>query len=209
MLAALAGAWDAQGIATVTLAALAGAWDAQGIAAVVLALLLAWTLLRRTTTLDLLSIPSPWGLPLLGHLMQMALHVSNGHEQFLKWHQALGGIVRIRLLHRDVVLVADPLVAAQVLAKGPNECARRTPEYTTFDVVSCTGHSSNSWSGSHRLRLQPRTTDDARPLLLLLPLPPQAHGQRGFSAILTEQDEERWKAIRRGIAPAYAPSAVR
>lgn len=88
------------------LAAISGAWDAQGVGTAVLFVLLAWTLIRRTTTLDLLSIPSPWGLPLLGHLLQMALHVRNGHEQFLKWHEALGGIVRIRLLHRDVVLVA-------------------------------------------------------------------------------------------------------
>eukprot|EP00775_Hariotina_reticulata_P011944 gene11944-12087_t len=100
----------------------------------------------------------------------MAQHVTNGHEQFLRWHEKLGGIVRIRLLHRDIVLIADPQVAAEVLAKGPNECARRAPEYTTFDV---------------------------------------AHGQAGFSAILTEQDEERWKAIRRGIAPAYALNTVR
>jgi hypothetical protein len=105
--------------------------------ALFVASLSAWLIIRRLTTLDLLRIPSPWGIPVFGHLIQMAQHATNGHEQFLKWHEKLGGIVRIRLLHRDIVLVADPQVAAEVLAKGPNECARRTPEYTTFDIVSC------------------------------------------------------------------------
>lgn len=92
---------------------------------------------RRWRSQDLLRIPKPWGdLPVLGHVVQMALHVDNGHEQFLKWHEAYGKIVRIRLLHRDIVLVADPKAAADVLSKGPNECSRRTPEYKTFDVVS-------------------------------------------------------------------------
>ncbi|WIA39640.1 hypothetical protein OEZ86_005717 [Tetradesmus obliquus] len=122
--------------------------------------------------LDLLDIPTPWGSPFigLGHLLQMALHVSNGHEQFLKWHEVYGPIVRLRLLYRDVVIVADPQVASELLGKGPNECPRRTPEYTLFNA---------------------------------------AHGMPGYGAILTEQDEERWKAIRRAIAPAFTLSAVR
>lgn len=93
-------------------------------------------LYRRLISLDLFKIPSPWGdLPIAGHVVQMALHVSNGHEQFLKWHEAYGRFVRIRILHRDIVLVADPKAAWELLAKGPNECPRRTPEYTTFNVV--------------------------------------------------------------------------
>eukprot|EP00878_Enallax_costatus_P000874 GHUV01001001.1.p1 GENE.GHUV01001001.1~~GHUV01001001.1.p1 ORF type:complete len:563 (+),score=98.44 GHUV01001001.1:141-1829(+) len=132
----------------------------------------AWLYRRwRWASLDLMKIPKPWGdLPVLGHVVQMALHVHNGHEQFLKWHEAYGDIVRIRILHRDIVLIADPKSAADVLAKGSNECARRTPEYKTFDV---------------------------------------GHGMPGHSAILTEQNEERWRAIRRTIAPAYSLSVVR
>jgi cytochrome P450 len=37
----------------------------------------------------------------------------------------------------------------------------------------------------------------------------QAHGMPGYGAILTEQDEERWRAIRKAIAPAFTLSAVR
>lgn len=95
-----------------------------------------YTLFRRWTTLDLFKIPSPWGLPWTGQLIQLALHAYRPHEQFLRWHEALGPVVRLRIFHRDVILVADPKVAAQVLAKGPNECHKRAPEYTTYDVVS-------------------------------------------------------------------------
>jgi hypothetical protein len=104
-----------------------------------LAVIAAWVIVRRFTTLDLFSIPTPWGSPFigLGHLLQMALHVSNGHEQFLKWHEAYGPIVRLRLLYRDVVIVADPQIASELLSKGPNECPKRTPEYTLFNAVGC------------------------------------------------------------------------
>lgn len=110
---------------------------------VCLILVTAW-LYRRLTSLDLFKIPTPWGdLPILGHVLQMALHVSNGHEQFLKWHEAYGKFVRIRILHRDIVLVADPKAASDLLAKGPNECPRRTPEYTTFNLVCACLQNSN------------------------------------------------------------------
>jgi cytochrome P450 len=31
----------------------------------------------------------------------------------------------------------------------------------------------------------------------------------GYGAILTEQDEDRWRVIRKAIAPAFTLSAVR
>jgi hypothetical protein len=97
-----------------------------------------YTALRRLTTLDLFKIPSPWGLPWTGQLIQLAGCPYTPHEQFLKWHEALGSIVRLRIFHRDVILIADPHIAAQVLAKGSNECYSRAPEYATYDVVSGT-----------------------------------------------------------------------
>lgn len=97
---------------------------------------LTYALIRRWTTLDLFKIPSPWGIPFLGQLPQLAACAYNPHEQFLKWHDALGSIVRLRVAYRDVILIADPQVAAQVLAKGPNECHLRAPEYATYDAVS-------------------------------------------------------------------------
>lgn len=37
----------------------------------------------------------------------------------------------------------------------------------------------------------------------------QAHGMPGHHAIMTEHNEERWRAIRKGIAPAYSMTAIR
>lgn len=31
----------------------------------------------------------------------------------------------------------------------------------------------------------------------------------GYHAIMTEHNEERWRAIRKGIAPAYSMAAIR
>lgn len=101
-----------------------------------------YTFLRRWTTLDLFKIPTPWGLPWVGQLIQLCQYVYNPHQQFLKWHEQLGPIVRLRIFHRDVVLVADPQVASQLLSKGPNECYRRAPEYVTYDAV---GAAAGGW----------------------------------------------------------------
>jgi hypothetical protein len=115
-----------------------------------LAVLAAWVVIRRFTMMDLFRIPTPWGSPFigLGHLLKMALHVSNGHEQFIRWHEAYGPIVRLRLLHRDVVIVADPQVASELLSRGPNECPKRTPEYTLFNAVGF-GASASCWLMGH------------------------------------------------------------
>ncbi len=86
---------------------------------------------------DLESIPvAPGGLPVLGHLLPLARHVANPAPLFAAWHDAAGPVLRVRLAHRLIVLVADPAIAAAVYAaSGPSACLRRTPEYATFDVV--------------------------------------------------------------------------
>jgi hypothetical protein len=93
---------------------------------------------RRLTVLrGFYAIPSPPGaVPIHGHILHVMMHgPARAHELFLRWHEAYGPTLRIRLLHRTLVLIADAGDAAQVLGKGPNECFARTPEYTTFDVV--------------------------------------------------------------------------
>jgi cytochrome P450 len=180
-----------------------------------LAVLAAWVVIRRFTMMDLFRIPTPWGSPFigLGHLLQLALHVSNGHEQFIKWHEAYGPIVRLRLLHRDVVIVADPQVASELLSRGPNECPKRTPEYTLFNAVSSTGHADCLQLPAIKVLvvLSPAHHNMYCKYLQLLGciFGLQAHGMPGYGAILTEQDEERWRAIRKAIAPAFTLSAVR
>jgi hypothetical protein len=156
MQAAIAGlqAW----LATMTTITTSGSSPPGGGIALALAVLAAaacwWAAVRRVRVRRVRlrsfhAIPSPPGaLPFVGHILQWLLHgPAQAHELYLRWHEAHGGIVRVRLLHRDVVLIADPAAAAQVLAAGPNECARRTPEYALFDAVrwSLGGRSLGGW----------------------------------------------------------------
>lgn len=272
--------------------------------AVVVVLTTTLLLLRRRSSSDLYRIPSPPTRDFLtGHVYHMSGYVSNGHELFLKWHEQLGPYVRIRLLHRHVVLVADPATAIDIYGRGSNRCPQRTPEYTAFDKVNQWGlaagqqghtllqqghvyvtcmwsHGSRDWATpllacllsklqcplaqahasatssrlsctactqptpgllvmSHVLchshfhsclhhllpllipSLPPPSSFPSLPpkpkpnhhrdlLVRLLPLPPlQAHGQAGCSAIFTHQDEAAWRAIRKAVAPAYAPATIR
>ena len=106
------------------------------LAAFALATVLTW-LLVRWQRLDIYNIPSPWGDPITGNGLAISLgYLHNAHEKFLQWHEQLGGIVRIRVFHRDIVLVADAKVANDILGRGPHTCPQRAPEYTTFDLVS-------------------------------------------------------------------------
>jgi hypothetical protein len=105
------------------------------LAAVAVAPLFTWLLLRWQHR-AFYSIPSPWGDPITGNGLAISLgYIHNAHEKFLQWHEQLGSIVRIRVFHRDIVLIADPKVANDVLGRGPNACPQRAPEYTTFDLV--------------------------------------------------------------------------
>lgn len=88
--------------------------------------------------LDLDLLPSPPAVLLLGHI-QLALHVKDMHLQFLRWHNRFGKLLRIRVLQQDMVLIADPALASEVLTLGPNYCARRPADYATFNVVSFSG----------------------------------------------------------------------
>jgi hypothetical protein len=87
----------------------------------------------------------------------MSSYVSNGHELFLKWHEQLGPYVRIRLLHRHIVLVADPATAIDIYGRGSNSCPQRTPEYTAFDKVGwqqgAAGPHFRTWSLSSVLEV--------------------------------------------------------
>ena len=44
--------------------------------------------------------------------------------------------MRIRIAHREMLLVSDPAAASAVLTKGPGYLPKKPFEYTAFDVVS-------------------------------------------------------------------------
>lgn len=89
---------------------------------------------RKWQRLDLDSIPTPQGWPLIGHI-QILTHVKQAHSLLLKWHEQLGPVVRARVAHHELVFIADPAAAADVLTVGPNYCPKRPPDYGVFDAA--------------------------------------------------------------------------
>lgn len=66
---------------------------------------------------------------------QVLTHVQQAHKLWLAWHERLGPFVRIRVAHHELVLIADPAAASEILNTGPNYCPKRPPQYGEFDWV--------------------------------------------------------------------------
>lgn len=98
----------------------------------------AWYLLRRSLRLDLDKIP----VPTISETLDLLKDQARCFEWFRKTHEKYGPIFRVRILHREMVIIADPRVAAQVLNKGPNYVPRKASEYSGIDPVS---HEVHSW----------------------------------------------------------------
>jgi hypothetical protein len=64
--------------------------------------------------------------------------VIDRHRLYTEWHEQFGRFVRVRVAHRNMLLVADPAAASSILVKGPGYVPRKPSEYTAFDVVSVT-----------------------------------------------------------------------
>eukprot|EP00955_Chlamydomonas_euryale_P073714 361816-Chlamydomonas_euryale.AAC.3 len=64
------------------------------------------------------SLPTPPGAyPLLGHAPQL-LH-QRMHLTLTDWARQLGGVYRLRLADKRVVVVTDPKIALPLLSSGP------------------------------------------------------------------------------------------
>ncbi|KAF6261970.1 cytochrome P450 [Scenedesmus sp. NREL 46B-D3] len=83
------------------------------------------------------SAPSPplrapyW---LFGNV-EMIERVADRHRLYTEWHERFGPFVRVRIAHRNMLLVADPAAASSILVKGPGYVPRKPSEYTAFDVA--------------------------------------------------------------------------
>lgn len=67
---------------------------------------------------DLDKMPGPWrhGLPILGNVVEIV--VPNFHRQFLSWANQYGGVYRIKVMWRDLIVVSDPREAARIMGRG-------------------------------------------------------------------------------------------
>lgn len=99
---------------------LAVPWTSMNFVSVVLAALAVivstWTLWPSKYDLD--RIPGPWkhGMPLFGNIVELV--VPAFHRVLLSWTNEYGGIFRLRVMWRDIVIVADPREAAKIMGRG-------------------------------------------------------------------------------------------
>jgi len=114
------------------------------------AVLMAWLVLPRRSRAaaaasrglkPMSSLPTPPGASLLmGHLPLLARGLQM-HLRLTEWTQQLGGMYRLRLAHRKVLVVTDPHVANPLLSAGPDALPKSSLLYGAAKVGS-------SYSGS-------------------------------------------------------------
>eukprot|EP00879_Flechtneria_rotunda_P010069 GHRR01010527.1.p1 GENE.GHRR01010527.1~~GHRR01010527.1.p1 ORF type:complete len:556 (+),score=158.24 GHRR01010527.1:303-1970(+) len=87
---------------------------------------------------DLHNIPpAPGALPFIGHL-HVYWRRKNFTQSFLDMHNlTTKPVLRVFLPHKLFLIVADPGIAADVLARyGPGSVPRKLPEYAAFDAAT-------------------------------------------------------------------------
>eukprot|EP00775_Hariotina_reticulata_P005921 gene5921-6161_t len=110
------------------------------VAAVAVALLgvVAAELLWRRRCYDVHKIPvAPDSVPILGHLLLYWRH-KDFSKWFLSFHETTQQpVLRVNVLHKLFVVVADPQLAAAVYARtGEDRVPRKVPEYGAFDAAT-------------------------------------------------------------------------
>lgn len=106
--------------------------------------------LRRHVALR--SMPGPPGHPVLGHLRQFKLGAAVAHMK--AWAEQHGPIYRCRLLHRPVVVVADPSLVREVLRQRPQKIRRMQAMESILDELGLNGVFSaegDDWRRQRRL----------------------------------------------------------
>lgn len=84
---------------------------------------------RRRLDLDNIPSPTVW------ELLQLCRDVPRAYDWFRCCHEKYGPIFRFRVLHREIVMVADTTVASQILTTGPQYLHQKASEYSSLDPV--------------------------------------------------------------------------
>lgn len=107
-----------------------------------LAALLGWGLARhvsRRLHTDMHLIPGPWrhALPLLGNLLEVLR--PDFHRVLLQWADQYGGIVRVKFLWHDGLVVTDPAALAVISGRGEGAMDKAADMYSPVNMM-CTPH---------------------------------------------------------------------
>jgi hypothetical protein len=92
-----------------------------------------------------------------------ARRVADRHKLYTEWHEQFGPFVRVRVAHRNMLLVADPAAASSILVKGPGYVPKKPSEYTAFDVVRANRNNTAFNYTSALCRCWSMSSEGARP----------------------------------------------
>ncbi|KAG2443022.1 hypothetical protein HYH02_009438 [Chlamydomonas schloesseri] len=113
------------------------------LAAPVLLCVVLWLRSLLLPRYDLDAIPGPWphALPLLGNILSVLR--PDFHRVLLRWCDQYGGVVRVKFLWQDGLLVTDPGALASICGRGEGACDKAAAIYTPINAM-CTprGHAN-------------------------------------------------------------------
>ncbi|KAI8464712.1 MAG: cytochrome P450 [Monoraphidium minutum] len=107
---------------------------------------------------DMETIPGPWrsALPVVGNLIECLR--PDFHKVLLKWADDYGGVVRIKFLWKDALIVTDPGALAAIMGRGEGALDKAAGVYQTINYMCdphgapnlLTGAATDTWKAIRR-----------------------------------------------------------
>ncbi|GBF93726.1 cytochrome P450 [Raphidocelis subcapitata] len=131
-------------------------WAFLGLSVALAALWLLESIRRPSHDLD--KIPGPWrsALPVVGNVLECLR--PDFHRVLLKWADDYGGIVRVKFLWKDALIVTDPAALATIMGRGEGALDKAAGVYATINYMCdphgapnlLTGAATDSWRAVRR-----------------------------------------------------------
>jgi len=181
----------------------------------------------RANKYDLHKVPGPWkkAYPVIGNCL--SLLKPDFHRQFLAWNDEYGGICRIKFFWQDVLLVTDPEALGSIMGRGEHSIDKAFQTYAPINKVrlfwggrggGAAAVRGEGLGGAERIWLVglcgpaaagfcwvlPCTRLTPTPLPRASLLSTQMTDPHGNPNLLTAPADDKWKAIRKGVAVSFA-----
>jgi cytochrome P450 len=92
---------------------------------------------NRRATHDLDAIPGPWkrALPIIGNIHELLR--PDFHKVLLNWADEFGGVVRVKFLWKDALIVTDPAALGAIMGRGEGALDKASAAYAPINAM-CT-----------------------------------------------------------------------
>lgn len=111
-----------------------GLIDVLSLVSLIIALAVIVITFRRRKRLELDRIPSATLWEVVRSVL-LARSTRHPHTWIQQCHEKYGPIFRVRLVYRELVMVADTQAAQQILCAGPNYLPQKAFEYSAINPV--------------------------------------------------------------------------